>query len=190
MRINSRKAAGILAIAGALFFIAAMLASEALYPHYSWAANYISDLGVGSTAPLFNSAAMLFGGLIVIVAVLVLISTKYKLLSLLMAIAGAGIIGVGAMPETTGIWHTAFAGIAFGVGALSAIASSKLFNKPVKYFFVLLGIVSLAGIGCYQLGFYFGLGPGGMERVVAFPILLWIIIFGFLLTTTESQSLA
>lgn len=187
MQLEQTRAAGAIAIAGALLFILAMLASESAYPNYSWANNYISDLGVGPTATLFNPAAIVFGALVIVAGVLFFLATRHKLLPLLIAVTGVGIIGVGAMPETTGSWHTAFAGIAFSVGALAAIASSRLFKKPANYFFVMLGLISLAGIICLQSGLFFGLGPGGIERVIAYPILLWLLVFGFILAKGEKN---
>jgi hypothetical membrane protein len=50
---------------GALFFIAAtqfvlcLIIAEALYPGYSVSNNYISDLGVGPSAIVFNASVFL-----------------------------------------------------------------------------------------------------------------------------------
>ena len=54
-------------IAGVFFFIAAfqfvlgLLMPEALYPAYGIAENYISDLGIGPSAMIFNASVFLLG---------------------------------------------------------------------------------------------------------------------------------
>jgi hypothetical membrane protein len=59
-------------VAGTLFFIAdtqfvlCLIIAEALYPGYSVSANYISDLGVGPSALVFNATVFLLGLLLLV----------------------------------------------------------------------------------------------------------------------------
>ncbi len=64
MKISDKtamKISGLVLFAGAAQFFLLVLIAEALYPHYSVANNYISDLGVGSTAYIFNTSIVLLG---------------------------------------------------------------------------------------------------------------------------------
>ena len=51
-------------------------------------------------------------------------------------------------------------------------------KPPLSYFSVFLGIVSLSALVLFASGTYLGLGKGGMERMVAYPALLWVVGFG------------
>lgn len=41
-----------------------------------------------------------------------------------------------------------------------------------------MGSASIFALVLYGLNIYLGLGPGGMERMIAYPVLLWAIGFG------------
>jgi hypothetical protein len=43
---------------------------------------------------------------------------------------------------------------------------------------ILLGVGSLVALGLYGSKVYLGLGGGGMERMIAYPVLAWGIGFG------------
>ena len=74
--------------------------------------------------------------------------------------------------------HALFALLAFFAGAAAAIVSITIVRGPFGYFGVLLGVVSLVTlILYYALGDsspMAGLGLGGVERWVAYPVVLWI----------------
>ena len=178
MRRNDKRVAGSLLFVGGAQFILGMTIAETLYPGYSVSANYISDLGVGSTALLFNSSVFLLGVLALISAYFIQRAFNYKLLSVCLALTGIGAMGVGLFPENVKIVHTVASLITFLFGALSAITSCKLQKKPLSYFAVLLGIMSLAALALFISGNYLGLDKGGMERMIAYPTLLWAIGFG------------
>jgi hypothetical membrane protein len=95
-----------------------------------------------------------------------------------LTLTGFGAMGVGLFPETAGIIHSIASLITFAFGALFAIASYKLQKPPLSYFAVLFGAVSLMALVLFISGIYLGLGKGGMERMVAYPILLWAIGLG------------
>lgn len=61
---NRRVAGTIIFVAGAQFVLG-MLVAEALYPNYSISQNYISDLGAGPSAAIFNSSVFLLGLMVV-----------------------------------------------------------------------------------------------------------------------------
>ena len=96
----------------------------------------------------------------------------------MIGLSGLGALGVGLFPETAGVLHVLVSLIAFLFAALSAIAASKLVKTPFTYFSVILGISSLVALVLFGIQFYSGLGAGGMERMIAYPVLLWAIGFG------------
>ena len=61
LKTSPEKLAGTLIFVGTAQFILFATVAEALYPDYSISNNYISDLGVGPSAPLFNSSVLVLG---------------------------------------------------------------------------------------------------------------------------------
>jgi hypothetical membrane protein len=185
--MNNRGLAGAFMFVGGVQFVIGMLLAEILYPGYSVSGNYISDLGATCrdtcliyqpSAFIFNTSAMILGILILLGSYCILHEFQNYFISILIGLSGLGALGVGLFPETTGLLHLIVSFIAFFFAALSAIAASKLVKTPFAYFSVILGIASLAALALFGLKFYLGLGPGGMERMMAYPVLLWAIGFG------------
>jgi hypothetical membrane protein len=108
-----------------------------------------------------------------------------KVYPILQAIVGIGAMGVGLLPETTGYPHIISAFFAFGIGGVAAIYSYRLQGSPFRYYSVVLGIIALLAliIGS-ALGLTLGIGKGGMERMILYPIMIWGIAFaGYLLAS-------
>jgi hypothetical membrane protein len=66
MAYSKEKVAGMLFFIAATQFVLGLTIAEALYPGYSVSDNYISDLGIGPSAVIFNSSVFLLGLLILI----------------------------------------------------------------------------------------------------------------------------
>jgi hypothetical membrane protein len=178
MTYDNRKIAGLLLIVGGILCVLGMIVAEALYPSYSTSENYISDLGVGPSALIFNSSVFLLGVLAVCAAYFIQKAFNFKLFSILAAIIGIGAMGVGLFTEDAGVIHTVFSLITFLFAGISAIVSYKLQKPPLSYVSVVLGSVSLVALVLFASGSYLDLGKGGMERMIAYPALLWTIGFG------------
>ena len=179
-------------VAGALFFIAAsqfvigMMLAEARYPGYSISARYISDLGVGPSAMIFNSSVFLMGLLILIGAYFVQRAFNLKLLTTLLILTAIGAMGVGVFTEDYHTTHIIVSLIAFLFGGLSSIASYRLLKRPFSIIAVILGLMTLGALGLYAAHVYLGLGVGGMERMIAYPVLMWGAgVGGYLLANPE-----
>jgi len=182
-RLNG-KVAGTLIFIGAVQFILGMLIAESVYPNYSVANNYISDLGKLGTAsaPIFNTSVFVLGLTVAVGAYFLRQITHNKVFLSFLILCGIGAMGVGIFPEDFGTVHKAVSLIAFLFGALSAIASYKYQKPPLSYFAVILGLTSLAALAMFATEVYLGLGKGGMERMIAYPVLLWAIGFsGYLI---------
>lgn len=179
MELNCKRTAGALLLIGAVQLIVFISLAQSLYPGYDVLNNMISDLGVGPTALLFNASIVLFGSLAIASAFLLRKSLRKNLFPALLALAGVGAIGVGLFPETNFQPHFASALLAFAFGGLSAIASYKISKTPLKQLSVALGIISLAALALIISGNYFGIGRGGMERMIVYPTLIWAVCLGY-----------
>ena len=168
-------------IFGALQFAFLMLIAEFLYPGYSVSKNYISDLGVGPepSRAIFTISIIIFGASLLIATYLLWKGGSDKVFPVLLALAGIGSIGVGLFNEIDHTpLHIVSALLAFGFGGLAAISSSRLSKSPITYVSIFLGLMSLTALILLETHNHLGLGVGGMERMVAYPIIFWAIGFG------------
>jgi hypothetical membrane protein len=181
------RRAGALIFAGAAQFLVFLVVAESLYPGYSVSSQPISDLGATCAAgvcviqqpasAVFDATVFLLGASVFVGAFFIYIS-RSRLIGGLVALSAWGVMGVGIFPETTGVVHVIVSFIAFFFGGIAAIASYTMLRKPLSYFAVALGAVGLVTLGLYASGTYLGLGQGGMERLVAYPEIIWALGFG------------
>jgi len=183
--------AGFLLLIGSLIFFYGMVLAEFTYVDYSVSNNFISDLGNFDhlvPALIFNPSIILFG-LCAIYAGVVLKNNLDRVLGILIIIAGIGGMGVGIFNEATILLlHLSFAFTVFLVGGFAIIWSIKvLYVPPLSYV-----LMVLAGIVFFFVSFvisnmlfgtkiHFGIGVGGMERMVVFPTIIWVMIMGIYL---------
>jgi len=180
MKRADGRVAGALIFVGSIQFILCMLVAECLYPGYSVSGNYISDLGkLGLTSSLiFNPSVFVLGLTVAAGAYFLRQVIQNKVFPTFLVLCGIGAMGVGIFPEDFGTIHFAVSLMAFLFGALSAITSYKFQKPPLSFFAVILGLISLVALILFGLKIDLGLGVGGMERMIAYPILLWAIGFG------------
>lgn len=99
-----------------------------------------------------------------------------------MALAGIGTIVVGFYPENTiASMHVFGAALAFVLGNIGMLLISwyaKGLPSWLQKLGIGLAVIGLIALVCFVLELYFGLGIGGMERVVAYPQTIWMITFG------------
>jgi hypothetical membrane protein len=184
-------------IAGALLFTAGVLAfmgiitAETLYPGYSTAQNAISDLGatlppdsiiIEPSATIFNTTMVMSGLLIIAAAYCIHRAFRRQAITVLFGLFGIGVLGVGIFDGSYGDIHAIFALLAFLAGGLSAVASFRIQRTPLSYFSVALGGISLLDLILYYIMLdaspFAVFGIGGLERWIAYPILLWVTGFG------------
>lgn len=184
--------------AGLLFFIAGTVAllgitlAEIFYPQaysYSISLNMISDLAFTRSEPrivpepsatIFNTSLIL-SGILILIATYVSRKSLTNLTKLSFALLGAGAIGVGVFPEYHLSVHPLVALATFAGGSVAAIAYSRNSNYPFSVISLAFGVTS----ACFlTVGVFFPqeivpvLGRGGAERLVAYPILIWLIVLG------------
>jgi len=193
MAIEPRRLAGALMFIGAAQFLVGMLLAESLYPGYSISGNYISDLGAycngvfpnagvcviyQPTSNIFNTSVFLLGVLLVIAAYVFWRPLGMRVFSVLVLLTGIGAMGVGVFPETNPIAHEITSDVAFIFAGLSAIWGYRLTRAPMSYFSAILGVVNLVAIVLFTANVLLGLGVGGMERMIVYPVVVWAIGIG------------
>jgi hypothetical membrane protein len=108
---------------------------------------------------------------------------------LLMAIAGLGAIMVGAFPENKiGILHAIGAGLAIVAGNLGILVLGLAITslpEGLRTFMRLFSVISLVAAICFASSQFFGLGKGTIERVAAYPMSVWLIVFGMYISRTH-----
>lgn len=190
--------------AGLLFFLAGsiilmgIITAETFYPEkytYTTSDSMISDLGATEppnsiitqpSATIFNFSMMIVGILILLGAYFLFMALNDKIAAILIGLLGLGALGVGVFPGNVNPQHPLFALITFISGGLSAIYSYRLINSPFKYLSVLFGITGLFFLFTASI-FIPIMGGGGVERWVAYPIVLWLIGFGGYLMGLSSK---
>ncbi|MCO8254929.1 DUF998 domain-containing protein [Haladaptatus sp. AB618] len=181
-----------------------IITGEVLYPGYSTRQD-ISDLG--STQPpnpiIQQPSATIFNGTMLMTGALLLIATYFihrawgrRILTVPLAVFGIGVFGVGVFPGNITPWHGLFALLTFFSGGITVVLSSRVVARPFAYLCVLFGGVSLLVLVSV---FFYGLvlrepsplaalGSGGIERWVAYPLLLWVPTFGGYLLGSDRSS--
>ncbi len=186
-----------LKISGCLFFIAGaivlmgIVTAEAFYPAgYSTFGNEISDLGATRqpdsvsfepSSTIFNTVMLLAGIMVVLATFFQHKNYKRWLFSVPAVLFGLGLIGVGIFPGNLSPYHGMAAMLTFLAGGVCAITSFTILAKPFKYVAILFGSIALATwfiavfASAYLLSY---IGIGGIERWVAYPIMLWLLGLG------------
>lgn len=163
--------------------------AEFLYPGYSVSEDYISELGVGPAAPraVFTVALVAFGLMTLTASYLLRQRADGSRLWLLLAISGAGAIGVGVFDmDSFKELHGLSALLAFLFGNVAAIYSRKAVRPPVSHVFVLLGTVGLVSLVLLIANADLGLGLGGIERMAFYPAMFWVLAFGVYMLAEEN----
>jgi hypothetical membrane protein len=202
---SNGRIAGVLFLMASAQFILGLAVAEALHPDYSVADNYISDLGVGPSSMVFNSSAFLLGLLSIIGAYFLPRTVDFRGLTALLILTAIGAMGVGIFTSAfCTMIHGAVSLMAFGFGALSAIASLKVSKLPLSAISVTLGAMTLGALTLFAAGLvttgslnsnvppasecFLGIGPGGMEHMIVYPAVIWLTLFsGHLITLSEKQ---
>ena len=205
MQHPSGKIAGILFLVASTQFILGLIVAEASHPGYSISDNYISDLGVGPSSMIFNSSIFLLGLLSIIGAYFLPRTINFRALGVLLALMSIGAMGAGVFTKNSAAIHGVVSSTAFLFGGLSAIASFKVLKMPLSMMSVILGVIVLGALVLFAGGlpasgsfteieakdsvFFLGLGPGGMERMIVYPALIWLAGFsGHLIALPEKQA--
>ncbi|MFE3183425.1 DUF998 domain-containing protein [Streptomyces violascens] len=185
------------------FFVIHVIAESAWARPYSWARNNISDLGNAHCAlqsepepryicspehSLMNGSFVALGVLLVVGAALTGSSLWRRggtaaVSRLLLACAGTGFVLAGLAPSDVDENQHALGSLlimaAGNIGlVLAGFCLAEHIAAPLRWGTSLLGVTAIMAFGLFLSQDYLGLGMGGMERVAAFPLLLWVLAVG------------
>ncbi|UCD96847.1 MAG: DUF998 domain-containing protein [Candidatus Bathyarchaeota archaeon] len=183
MKVEKKVVAGFLLCVGSVQCMLGIIVAEALHPGYSTGQNYISDLGVGPSSLIFNFSLIAIGVLGAVASYFIHHVFKRNSFTFLLMMGSIGAIGVGAFPENVRVVHTAFSLVVFLFTGLAAVWSYSVEEPPFAYLYAGLGGIALLALALFGTEIYLGLGRGGMERLIAYPELLWALSFGSRLST-------
>ncbi len=91
--------------------------------------------------------------------------------------AAAGAVGVGILPEDYGLPHGVSALITFLLSAVAVIIMGIRRGGVYKPLGLAMGAVSLAALALFVPRVQTSLGIGGVERLIAYPILIFFILY-------------
>lgn len=184
----SLRKAGTLLFLGTAQFAFFFILAEIYYPGYNVSTNYISDLGAtcrSGTCNFYQPSSAIFNSSIVLLGLFLLSGSYFlwkgygsKALSFFVVLAGVGAVGVGTFNESYGSIHAYFSALTFISIGIQALLVSKVAKSPMSYFSAATGVITLGATVLFLGGDYFGIGAGGMERMIVYPVLLVGIAFG------------
>jgi len=193
------KIAGVLYVVAVFQFFVFELVAETLYPGYSVASNYISDLGATCvnppsilhcvvhqpTADIFDATVFLLGLMLLAGTCFVYHGTRKKLYCVTAAVADVAILLVGLFPENTGWTHAMLSVPLFYFLGISLVLAWTIAEVDViRYLVVASGALTLffnvdnAAAGT--------VGVGGEERLLVLSALLGLLALGGYLTGQDS----
>ena len=187
----------------ALYFVIQIIVAWTFVPSYSLVSNSISDLGESSCGGygsppicsprwwLMDYVGFLLLGLVMLLGSALLYHEFTERIArerraamfgfALMAVGGLGAILVGLFPENENrTMHIigAFLAIAIGNVAILVLGSMLTLPESMRRSMLMFSSLSLAALLCFAAHKDFGIGPGSMERIAAYPVTIWLITFG------------
>ncbi|OPX61471.1 MAG: hypothetical protein A4E30_00880 [Methanomassiliicoccales archaeon PtaB.Bin215] len=190
---NKTIAGYLLALAAGQFLIALML-GESMAPGYSMHDNAISDLGtIAESELLFNASLFLIGLLNFAAGYVLYKAIGDRKVLIAFALGGIGAMGAGLIPldHPSGV-HGLFALFAFVFINVEAMIAGRLAKFPLNRISLLLGILGIIFVPVMimvdsgSLDVTGSIGHGGVERMIAFPCLIWMLVFGgYLIASPE-----
>jgi len=197
------RVGAVLLVLGTVQFLVAHLVVQSAWPvPYSWAGDYISDLGAVTCAPdvcspwhaVMNTAFVLQGLLLIAGTLLTagawMESAGRRVWQGLVVAAGVSWVVVGLVPEDVDrTLHAAGALPGFIVSnAALLVAGASTSTRPypaARRAATLLGAVGVAGFVLLAAATWWPDGPvgvGAAERAVVFPLQVWAVVAGVALS--------
>ncbi|MGW7256903.1 DUF998 domain-containing protein [Streptomyces sp. NPDC054834] len=186
----------------AQFFVTQVIVQSAWTRPYSWARNNISDLGNAHCAMqsepepryicspehgLMNASFIALGTLVVVGVVFAGALWRRGVTAIvsrcLLVCAGVGFVMAGLAPaDVHENQHVLGALLIMAMGniglVLAGVGLADDVPGPLRWATSLLGVTAMTAFGLFLSHGYLGLGMGGMERVAAFPLLVWALSAG------------
>lgn len=193
--LRSHQLAGLALLAMAAGFMTVIMLAASIAPGYDFAGGAISDLGViPETALLFNASLAAVGILNLFAGWLLFRSRRSVAVLAVFLLAGIGAVGAALFPLDRGGLHTIFALLAFVTFNLEPLVIGLASRGWLRLVSVLVTIIGLAFVGVMMVGdggnpAAFGpINHGGTERMIVYPVMLWLLAYGGFLTARHDPS--
>ena len=192
--VNARalRVAGVLFFALAAQFMTVIMLAASMAPNYDVAGGAISDLGmIAETATMFNVSLVAVGALNLAGGWLFFRSHGRASILATFVVAGIGAIGAGLVPLNASDLHGLFALTAFLFFNLEALASATVLSGPIRAISVAACAAGLAFVVLMVIGdsgnpgVFGAIGHGGAERMIVYPVMLWMLAFGGYLAASQ-----
>lgn len=203
VRMSQVQVAGVLMLLAGVCILMGIITSETQYPsylHYNTRSNEISDLGATQpphsivtqpSAHIFDVTMVLAGIMLIIGAsILYKTLTAGKLVSAFTLLLGIGVLGVGVLPGNHHALHRLFSMDAFLFGGLAAAFSCMIAKHAFRYIVIMLGLTTLFFLVIGTATLTNVLGYGGIERWIAYPVVLWMVCVGGYILGAHDWSLS
>lgn len=210
---SGRVIAGAICWVLTLEYFVAQAIAQVKWPGYSLSRYDVSALGITTCGPFedpstgesiaacspwhlaMNAGFVALGVLIILGAVLLRqVWPRRRLTTIglvLVALSGLGEIFAGLAPGNVNLLlHSIGALLHWICGSIGLILLGCAVwrtRRLLASLTLLCGVVVLIGFFLYGNQTYLGLGRGGMERVVAYPLTIWLILFGASLLVAARQ---
>jgi hypothetical membrane protein len=195
--VKHKKLACLLYISSIQYLLAQVIVGLKFSPGYSLKTNTISDLGntfcgnYGSRLvcsplhPLMNISFVVVGVTMALGSLFAYHSLTKSRLTLvgftMFGLGGIGTILVGLFPENTvANLHVLGATLPFLIGNIGLIllGYSLKMSRWLQTYTALTGLLCLIALSLFMTHSYLGIGQGGLERIVAYPQTIWMIVIG------------
>ena len=188
---------------GSIQWLMMLIILESFQPNYNSALHYVSSLGSGTTAIVYNISIILLGLSIVTSSIILYFSLDKKsksmyLFLVLFFITGIFVIGVGVFSEDFIPFHGYVTAFSFIFATASAIVSYKVVKAPFSYIALCIGLLMFVGLIVFfpYVGLprestitFLGLMKGTIERIIIYPLMFWIIGLSMVLISVGKQNL-
>jgi hypothetical membrane protein len=187
MSLRPRLGAAIAWIsAGLTYLILEAVAAAAFRPHYSYARNFISDLGVAASprAWVMNTAFCVQGTLFFAAAFLYVRGVETRRARLFLGLAAANVLGnlliavFHSGPSPTAWVHATGAVLAIVGGNAAILAGSSMIGGRHRAVSVALGAFGLLSFVFFVIASQNATPPGVWERCSVYSITAWELLSG------------
>ena len=185
-KTSDLKRAGAFDIFAGATFVLLVTFLESIYPGYSVHSNSISDLfaigrltsTIGEPIAFVIAVAWILGGYFLYRG------TGKKAQLVLSILPGSGLLLAVLSPENVNVAiHSVGALLAFIVAPIIMLLAYRSISTSFRYFSLAFGIITLFSV-VVEFGGYYSplvqqtLGPGGWERAIIYPVVIWLIGYG------------
>ena len=182
---HRRVLPGIVLFVLAAQFMTAIMLAASVAPDHDPIDGAISDLGViPRSAVLFNVSLVVTGLLNLVAGYLLYRSHRRRWVMTVFTLAAIGAAGAGMVPLDVSGAHGLFALLGFVCFNLEALAMGVLVKGPMRLISYLAAGVGLLFIAIMVVGdagdpsVFGAIGHGGAERMIVYPVMLWMMAFG------------